>query len=73
MFQDIDNLQEALWHIEQVDKSILNAYQNELLSASKTYIQTLLNDLERGAFNSHPNNVKLQREIVEVQEIKEEQ
>ncbi|APT17166.1 hypothetical protein [Staphylococcus epidermidis] len=25
------------------------------------------------AFNSHPNNVKLQREIVEVQEIKEEQ
>ena len=49
MFQDIDNLQEALWHIEQVDKSILNAYQNELLSASKTYIQTLLNDLERGS------------------------
>ena len=26
MFQDIDNLQETLWHIEQVDKSI-NAYQ----------------------------------------------
>lgn len=25
------------------------------------------------AFNSHPNNVKLEREIVEVQEIKEEQ
>lgn len=25
------------------------------------------------AFNSHPNNVKLQREIVKVQEIKEEQ
>ncbi|MCI2926650.1 hypothetical protein FH139_02295 [Staphylococcus hominis] len=49
MFQDIDNLQEALWHIEQVDKSIFNAYQNELLSASKTYIQTLLNDLERGS------------------------
>lgn len=24
------------------------------------------------AFNSHPNNVKLQREIVEVQEIEEE-
>ena len=46
MFQDIDNLQE--WHIEQVE-SILNAYQNELLSASKTYIQTLLNDLERGS------------------------
>nr|DAI87816.1 MAG TPA: hypothetical protein [Caudoviricetes sp.] len=46
MFQDIDNVQEALWHIEQVDKSILNAYQNELLSASKTYIQTLLKDLE---------------------------
>ncbi|MEX6330147.1 hypothetical protein AB6F24_12915 [Staphylococcus haemolyticus] len=46
MFQDIDNLQETLWHIEQVDKSILNVYQNELLSASKTYIQTLLKDLE---------------------------
>lgn len=25
------------------------------------------------AFNSHPDNVKLQREIVKVQEIKEEQ
>ncbi|WP_415401341.1 hypothetical protein ACMVYO_04570 [Staphylococcus hominis] len=25
------------------------------------------------AFNSHPNNVKLQREIVEVKEIEEEQ
>lgn len=49
MFQDIDNLQEALWHIEKVDKSILNTYQNELLSASKTYIQTLLKDLECGS------------------------
>lgn len=36
-------------------------------------VRKIIDDLERGAFNSHPNNVKLQREIVEVQEIKEEQ
>ena len=36
-------------------------------------VRKIIDDLERGAFNSHPNNVKLQREIVEVQEIEEEQ
>lgn len=28
-------------------------------------------DKAQGAFNSHPNNVKLQREIVEVKELEE--
>lgn len=46
MFQDIDNLQEALWHIEKVDRSILNDYQIELLNISKRSIQQILSDLE---------------------------
>lgn len=36
-------------------------------------VRRIIDDLERGAFNSHPNNMKLQREIVEIQEIEEEQ
>lgn len=30
-------------------------------------VRRIIDDLERGAFNSHPNNVKLQREIEEEQ------